>query len=84
MQWIIVANKICDYELFRLSTKWNICKMVAKRKKKYVLKTKNPSLFTRKISDRNKLSPKKESQIKLKQIIYLLSMIKRLICIKIC
>ena len=33
--------------------------MFAKKKKKYVLKTKNPSLFTRKIYDRNKLSPKR-------------------------
>ena len=40
--------------------------MFAKKKKKYVLKTKNPSLFTREISDRNKLSPKKRISNKIK------------------
>ena len=40
--------------------------MFAKKKKKYVLKTKNPSLFTRKIYDRNKLSPKRRISNKIK------------------
>lgn len=40
--------------------------MIAKKKKKYVLKSKNPSLFSKEIVDRNKLSPRKRISNKIK------------------
>ena len=40
--------------------------MAVKKRKKYILKVKNPSLFSKKICDRNKFSPKRRILNKIK------------------